>query len=178
MALPENLFRQNVEDVFIAYAFAYVEEAVGVLESASSEVEAIVIQPYSPKRIVSAREAMLAYRELMDGQDIPILFTSGTRHQEQLFEYGSRLIDLRHESEADLVQRNVDAGRWLVWDESLYANNYLIVERPIKELAVHPPIGVARNLLSGASQGDPVGSVGIPSPKILGRMFRHLLEDL
>lgn len=176
--MPEDFFEQNVEDIFIAYAFPYIEEALGALENASADIEAVVIQPYRKGHIVSARDAMYLYRELMEGQHIPILFSSETRHREQLFEYGSRLLDLRDEAEIDLVRRNVESGRWLVWDESSYANNFLVVRTPIKKLAVKPPIEVSTNILRGPSQGEPVGAVSIPSPKLLGRMFRHLLEDL
>lgn len=178
MTLPLDFFERNVADIFIAYAFSYIGEALEALEGAPPDVEAIVIQPYHPGRIVSARDAMILYRQLMDGQHIPILFTPNTRHMKQDFEYGSRLLDLRHKVEIELVRRNVDAGRWLLWDTSLYADNYLIVQAPIKELEMKPPIGVATNMLSGESQWDPVGAASIPAPKILGRMFRHLLHDL
>ncbi|MEA3377377.1 MAG: hypothetical protein U9R72_14400 [Chloroflexota bacterium] len=106
------------------------------------------------------------------------LFTPHTRHREQIFEYGSRVLDLCHEAEIDKVRRNVDAGKWLVWDKTLYANNFLIVKTPIRELPVKPPIEVATNLLGGAAQGEPVGAVSIPAPKALDPGLRHLLEDL
>lgn len=121
---------------------------------------------------------MLHYRSLTGGQHIPILFTPQTRHQDQVFGYGSRLLDLCHEDEIERVQRNVDTGKWLLWDESLYAKNYLIIETPIKELAEQPPIEIATNLLSGPSQGDPIGAVSIPAPKVLDPTFHHLLDDL
>jgi hypothetical protein len=178
VTLPTDFFERTVEDIFIAYAFSYIGEALEAVEGAPLDVEGIVIQPYHSGRIVSARDAMILYRELMEGQHIPILFTSQVRHREQDFEYGSRLLDLRHKAEIKRVRRNVDAGRWLLWDTSLYADNSLIVQTPIRELAFKPPIEVATNLLSGESQGEPVGAVSIPAPKVLGRMFRHLLEDL
>jgi len=136
------------------------------------------VTPNHKGHIVSVRDSIYLYKELMDSQQIPILFTPQTRHQEQLFEYGSRLLDLRDRSEIDFVRRQVESGKWLLWDDSLYANNFLIVQAPIQELAIKPPVGVATNMLNGPSQGEPVGAVSIPSPKILGRKFRHLLEDL
>jgi hypothetical protein len=173
-----RLVEQNLEHIFVAYAFAYLDEALAALKTASAKVEAILVQPYCKSRIVSARKVMLHYRGLTDGQHIPILFTPQTRHREQIFEYGSRLLDLCYVTEIDRVRRNVDAGKWLVWDESLYANNFLIVQTPIRELADKPSIEVARNVLPGRTQGEPVEAVSIPAPKILDPAFRHLLDDL
>jgi hypothetical protein len=172
------LVEQNLDSIFIAYAFVYLDEALAALESASAKVEAILVQPYCKSRVVSARKAMLHYRGLTNGQHIPILFTPQTRHQEQTFEYGSRLLDLCYVTEIDTVRRNVDAGKWLVWDESLYANNFLIVQTPIRELADKPPIEVARNMLPGRTQGEPVEAVSIPAPKVLDPTLQHLLDDL
>lgn len=176
--LPKRLFEQNLEDVFIAYSFVYVDEAVTALADASPRVEALVGQPYFGSRIVSARDAMVLYRHLTNGDDIPVLFTPQTRHQEQRFEYGSRLLDLLHEEEIDRVRRNVDDGKWLLWDKSLYAKNFLIVRTPIVELADKPPLEAATNLLRGPTQGQPTKAVSIPAPKLLDPDFRHVLDAL
>ena len=173
-----RLVEENLEHIFIAYAFPYLEEVVDAIKNAAPGIEAVVVQPYCKSRIVSARKAMLEYRGLTDGQHIPILFTPHTRHQDQVFEYGSRLLELWHAVEIDTVRRNVDAGKWLRWDESLYASNFLIVKTPIRELPVKIPIEVARNVLPGRTQGDPTGSVSIPAPKVLDPAFHHLFEDL
>jgi len=173
-----RLVGEHLEHIFIAYAFPYVEKAGDAVKNAPPGIEAVIGQPYCQSRIVSAREAMLCYRDLTDGEHIPILFTPQTRHQDQVFAYGSRLLDLCHEAQIGEVQRNIDAGKWLLWDESLYANNYLIIKRPIQELAVKAPIQGAKNLLSGPSQGAPIRAVSIPAPKVLDPAFHHLLEDL
>lgn len=173
-----RLVEQHLKHVFIAYAFVYIEEAIAALEGAPSEVEAVVVQPYQKSRIVSAQKAMLHYRALTDGQHIPILFTPQTRHQDQVFAYGSRLLDLCHEAEMNKVRQHVDAEKWLLWDKSLYANNFLIVKRPIRELTVKAPVEAATNLLPGPTQGDPVAAVAIPAPKALDPAFHHLLDDL
>ena len=173
-----RLVEQNLAHIFIAYAFPYVEEAIDAAKDAPASIEAVVGQPYYQSHIVSAQKAMLRYRALTNGQHIPILFTPQTRHQDQVFAYGSRLLDLCHEGEIERVQRNVDTGKWLLWDESLYAKNYLIIKTPIKALAEQPPIEIATNLLSGPSQGDPIGAVSIPAPKALDPAFHHLLDDL
>ncbi len=178
MDMAKKFFKENVEDIFIAYAFPYIGEAIEELDKAPPDVEAVVIQPYYKGHFVSAKDAMHLYRKMKDGKDIPILFTSRTRHQDQYFEYGSRLVDLRSEAERKVVEQNIDSGKWLMWDESLYAKNFLIVQRPIKELQIKPPVKVATNLLSGPRQGDPVKAVAIPSPKVIGIIFRHLFEDL
>jgi hypothetical protein len=178
MTIPKDYFKGNTKDIFIAYAFAYIEGAIKALRNASSKVEAVIIQPYDKGHFVSAKDAMHLYRKLRRGEHIPILFTSKTRHEEQFFEYGSRLVDLRDRAEIDVIKRNMRSGRWLMWDERLYARNFLIVQNPIKELRVKPPIQVATNLLSGPSQGEPVNAVSIPSPKVLSVTFRHLLEDI
>jgi len=94
-----RLVEEHLEHVFVAYAFVYVEKAIAALEDAPPEVEAVVVQPYQKSRIVSAREAMLCYRDLTDGEHIPILFTPQTRHQDQIFAYGSRLLDLCHKAQ-------------------------------------------------------------------------------
>ena len=172
------LVEQNIASIFIAYAFPYVEEAIAACEDAQHGVEAVVVQPYCKSRIVSARKAMEQYRALTNGQHIPILFTRQTRHQDQVFAYGSRLLDLCHEVEISRVRKNVDAGRWLVWDKTLYASNYMIVKTPIRALADKRPIEVARNVLPGRTQGDPVGAVSIPAPKALDPAVEHLLDDL
>jgi len=176
--LPKKIFDENLGDVFIAYSFVYVDEAVSALQDASTNAEAVVVQPYYKGRIVSAREAMHLYRILTGGRNIPILFTPQTRHEEQRFEYGSRLLDLLHEQELDTVRKNVDEGKWYLWDETLYGSNFLIVQIPIQELETTPPVHVATNLLAGATQGEPTGAVAIPSPKLLDPELRHLLEDL
>jgi len=173
-----RLVEQNLDHIFIAYAFSYIDNALAAVEKAPPEIEAVVGQPYCPSRIVSARKAMLYYRDLTGGRHIPILFTPQTRHEDQVFVYGSRLLDLCHEKEIDRVRRKVDAGQWLVWDESLYARNTLIIKTPITELPVKPPIEVATNLLRGPSQGEPIRAVAIPAPKVLDPAFHHLLEDL
>ena len=134
--------------------------------------------PVCKSRIVSARKAMRHYRVLTDGQHIPILFTSQTRHQDQVFEYGSRLLEVYHAVEIEKVRKEVDAGRCLIWDGSLYASNSLIVRAPIRELPVKLPIEIARNVLPGRTQGDPTGSVSIPAPKRLDPKLHHLFEDL
>ncbi|MFW6116746.1 MAG: hypothetical protein ACOC6F_03370 [bacterium] len=174
----ERLVEQNLEHIFIAYAFPYVEEALNAVNNAPPSIEAVVGQPYNRSRIVSARKAMLHYRGLTDGQHIPILFTPQTRHQDQVFAYGSRLLDLCHEAEIEKIRRHVDAGKWLLWDDTLYANNFLIVKKPIRELAVKLPIAAATNLLPGATQGEPIAAVAIPAPKALDPAFHHLLDDL
>ncbi len=176
--LAKELFQRSLDDIFIAYAFCYVDRAVAALDEAPPDVEAVIVQPYYKGRIVSARNAMLLYHLLTGGRAIPILFTPQTRHQEQTFAYGSRLLDLCHEGDIDRVRKNVDAGKWLVWDEILYACNHLIIQKPIRELPVKPPIDVATNLLRGPTQGQPTGAVSIPSPKVLDPSLRHLLEDL
>jgi len=178
VSIPKGYFKKNIDCISIAYAFSYIEEAMKALNNASSDVEAVIIQPYSKGRFVSTKDAMHLYKQLKDGEHIPILFTSRTRHQEQFFEYGARLVDLREEAETSIVENNIASGKWLMWDKSLYAKNFLIVQNPIKELSIKPPISVATNLLNGPSQGEPVGAVTIPSPKVIGIIFQHLLEDL
>ncbi len=173
-----RLVEQHLEQIFIAYAFPYIDRAIAALEDAPPGIEAVTVQPFCKSRIVSARKAMRHYRVLTDGQHIPILFTSQTRHQDQVFEYGSRLLEVYHAVEIEKVRKEVDAGRCLIWDGSLYASNFLIVRAPIRELPVKPPIEIARNMLPGRTQGDPTGSVSIPAPKVLDPTFQHLLEDL
>lgn len=173
-----RLVEQNLDDVFIASAFSYVDNALAAIEKPPPEVEAVVGQPSGSSRIVSARKAMHHYRSLTGGQHIPILFTPQTRHEDQVFVYGSRLLDLCYETEIERVRRKVDAGKWLVCDESLYARNTLIIKTPIAELSVKPPIEAATNLLSGPRQGEPIRAIAIPAPKVLDPAFHHLLEDL
>ena len=178
MSFSTDYFKNNIDSIFIAYAFSYVEGAIRALENAPSEVEALIIQPYDKGHFVSAKDAMHLYRHVKDGEHIPILFTSRPRHQEQLFEYGSRLVDLRDQAEIGVIEKNIALGKWLMWDDSLYAQNFLIVQNPIKKLSIQPPVSVATNLISGLSQGDPVGAVSIPAPKVMGIVFKSLLENL
>ena len=96
----------------------------------------------------------------------------------RLLEYGSRLLEVYYGVEIEKARREVDAGTCLIWDGSLYADNFLIVKTPIRELPVKPPIEVAVNLLSGPSQGEPIGAVRTPASKCLDPRFHHLLEDL
>ncbi len=173
-----RLVEQYLEHIVIAYAFVYVDKAIAALEDAPPEVEAVVVQPFQKSRIVSARKAMLHYRSLTDGQHIPILFTPQTRYQDQVFAYGSRLLDLCHEAERDKVRQNAAAGTWLLWDNSFHGHNFLIVKRPIRELAGKVPVDAATNLLPGATQGEPVAAVATPAPKALDPAFHHLLDDL
>lgn len=173
----ERLVEQHLEHIFIAYAFPYIDRAIAALEDAPPGIEAVTVQPFCKSRIVSARKAMLHYRALTNGQHIPILFTSQTRHQDQVFEYGTRLLAVYYGVEIEEVRREVDAGTCLIWDGSLYADNFLIVKTPIRELPIKPPIKVARNVLPGRTQGEPTGSVSIPAPKILEPAFDYLLED-
>lgn len=179
MAIPKTYFKENLEDVFIAYAMPYIEQAIRATEDAAPETEALVIQPHHGNHFVSTRDAMHLYRKLRPNLHIPILFTARTRHQNQFFEYGSRLIDLRYPAEAHIVEQHLEDGTWMLWENvELYAHNFLIVQLPIQELTIKPPLNVATNLLSGASQGDPVQALSIPAPKVMGITCRHLLTAL
>jgi hypothetical protein len=160
----------------------YVEQAISALKDASEKVEAIIVQPYRDDvGFTSTIEAMRLYRELNDGQSIPILFTPQGRMSEdgQFFEYGAQLLNVFSREDIALVKKNYEAGKWVLplddtWPP--YGQNFLIVKIPIVRLPKKLPVSVAINILKGPRQGEPVQAISIPAPKRIEATYRDMLD--
>jgi len=175
-------FNANPHTIFIAYSFVYMGDAINALKEATEKVEAIIIQPYRRDMgFTSTIEAAQLYRKLNDGQSIPILFAPQGRMSEdgQFFEYGARLLDVFSREEVALVEKNYEAGKWVLprsdtWPP--YGQNFLIVRTPIVRLPKKLPVGVAINILKGPTQGESVQAISIPAPKRLKATYRNMLD--
>ena len=181
MSLNIEFFKANVDSMFIAYSFVYIEDALAALRNAPEQVEAIIIQPYRKgSNFVSADKAVSLYQQIKNGQNIPILFTPQGRRSEkgQFFEYGARLLEVLDETNRSKIKQYREEGKWILpaSDKKLYATNFLIVKKPIVRLPKKLPIGIAINILRGKTRGEPVQAVSIPAPKQMSVEYRDILK--
>jgi hypothetical protein len=189
MSIPKQYATDNIERLFVAYAYSYLDEAIEALKE-KPNAEAVAIQPHeAKKRFTAAEEALSLYMHLKDGRGIPILFTPQARMAQrgQFFTCGARLLDVLDATEVgvrELIERNMESGRWVLQaGDVLYAEkNVLIVQSPILALSEISsfeslPVGAAFNIL-GRNRGKPVKAVAIPAPKFIQIGYEHILQAL
>lgn len=129
---PEKLVNNGL---FVAYRNTDVEYASKALQK--KQAEAVVMQPnHDNDQYTATEKAMEYYRSVRDGGNIPILFTTESRHssKKQYFEYASRLISVLYkENKEEVIEPKLESGEWILAseDEGLFADNFLIVKNPI-----------------------------------------------
>ena len=77
MSFSEGFFKTNIDSIFIAYSFVYVQDAINALNSSPETIEAVIVQPYrKDQTFPSTERATDLYKTLKNGQGIPIANTS------------------------------------------------------------------------------------------------------
>jgi len=188
MAIPVNFIKENINSIFIAYSYSYIEHSINALKNAP-EAEVVVLQPYRMNSYFrAAKETLDLYKREKNLKGIPILFTPQGRQaaEGQFFEYGAilnNILDVSNLDSLERINKNIDSGIWVFQEgDKLYTErNALLVSRPIKklnelELSFRIPVSEAANIL-GQNRGEAVRAVSIAAPKIINPDFQHILNS-
>jgi hypothetical protein len=186
MSFPRKYCKANIDRLFIAYSYVYLEKALQVLAEHKG-AKAVVLQPFQQAKSFSSTDAaMCLYKEMKGDLGIPILFTPQARTNKngQFFTYGSRLLRLLNiiDNEDDNVEfnRQRQDKNWVLQKENqdendVYATkNLLVVQAPIQKLERELPVDISTNILS--NKGTAVGAVSIPAPKLIALEYRDFLN--